>query len=56
MRKLLFHKQNFIVFVLKVDEEVSKVVWAVLQWFQICSGLKINFDKSELMGVNVEHR
>lgn len=40
----------------KADEEVLKAVRVVLQWFQIFSGLKINFDKSELMDVNVEHR
>lgn len=46
---------NDIVLFLKADKEVVKTARAVLVWFQIWSRLKINFDKSELLGVNVDH-
>lgn len=39
---------------LKADMDELKLIVAILLWFQICLGLKIDFLWSELMGVNID--
>lgn len=48
------YDDNTILF-LKANVEDVKMVRMILLWFQICSDLKINCEKSELLGVNAEY-
>lgn len=50
-----FHYADDTILFLKADKGELKKVGVILLWFLICSRLNINFVKSELMEVNLEH-
>lgn len=37
----------------RLDEVVN--LKYILKWFEICSGLKVNYDKCEMMGIRMDY-